>query len=47
MERLAINEVEGIVYHRHGLEGDYDDASNLEELFDLLEHGIPHNVSQK
>ena len=39
LDCLARNEMMGIVYHRKGLEGDYDDFDNAEELIDFIRTG--------
>lgn len=38
-ERLESNEKCGIVYHRSGISGDYDECSNEAELMELIETG--------
>ncbi len=38
-ERLSENEKNGTVYHRNGLEGDYDGFQTEKELFDFIESG--------
>ena len=37
--RLEENEKNGIVYHRQGLVGDYDDFDNVEELISFIQTG--------
>lgn len=37
LEVLERNEKAGVVYHRHGFEGDYDQFSSVEELLSYLE----------
>ena len=36
LDCLAQNEKKGIVYHRKGFEGDYDDFDNIEDLVDFI-----------
>lgn len=36
MDCLERNEQNGIVYHREGITGDYDDFSDVEELIDFI-----------
>ena len=33
---LKINEERGIVYHRTGITGDYDEFDDIEELIDFI-----------
>ena len=40
LNRLERNERNGIVYHREGINGDYDDFEDLEELIDFIRTGI-------
>ena len=40
MECLERNEVAGIVYHREGINGDYDDFDNVEDLISFIYTGI-------
>jgi len=39
LDCLEINEQTGVVYHRQGLVGDYDDFENLEDLIDFIKTG--------
>lgn len=39
MECLEINEKNGIVYHREGIVGDYDDFDEVEELISFIMSG--------
>mgnify|MGYP000922258665 FL=1 len=39
LDRLEINENNGIVYHRQGITGDYDDFDNIEELIRFIQTG--------
>lgn len=39
LDRLEINEKNGIVYHREGIIGDYDDFDNVEELIKFINTG--------
>ncbi len=39
MECLEENEKNGIVYHREGIYGDYDDFEDVEELISFILHG--------
>ena len=36
LDRLEINEQNGIVYHREGITGDYDDFDDVQELIDFI-----------
>lgn len=36
---LERNEQSGIVYHRDGIKGDYDDFDNVEKLIEFIENG--------
>ena len=36
LDRLEINEKAGIVYHREGIMGDYDEFDDLETLIDFI-----------
>ena len=36
---LERNERSGIVYHREGVDGDYDDFENVEDLFLFIKTG--------
>lgn len=36
LECLERNELNGIVYHRNGIEGDYDGFTDVEELIDFI-----------
>ena len=40
LDRLEVNEKAGIVYHREGIIGDYDDFDDLEKLIDFIRTGI-------
>ena len=39
LDRLAINEQNGIVYHRQGIMGDYDDFDDAEALIAFIHTG--------
>ena len=39
LDCLERNEQQGVVYHRSGIFGDYDDCTSLEQLFDMLRRG--------
>ena len=39
LDRLEINEKNGIVYHREGIKGDYDEFDDLEELIRFISTG--------
>lgn len=39
LDRLEINEKNGIVYHREGIMGDYDEFDDLEELIEFIRTG--------
>lgn len=36
---LERNELKGVVYHREGLNGDYDDFQDVEELISFIQTG--------
>ena len=36
LDCLEENERNGVVYHRHGIYGDYDDFDNAEDLIDFI-----------
>lgn len=40
LDCLERNEKKGIVYHREGINGDYDDFDNVEELISFIKSGI-------
>lgn len=40
LDCLEKNEKNGVIYHRQGIIGDYDDFDNLEELLSFIETGI-------
>ena len=40
IECLERNENNGVVYHRSGIFGDYDDFENTEELIEFIKTGI-------
>ena len=40
LDRLAANEKAGIIYHREGIMGDYDEFDDLEELICFIRTGI-------
>jgi hypothetical protein len=40
LDCLERNEKEGIIYHREGIIGDYDDFDNVEELIAFIKTGI-------
>lgn len=39
LDCLAQNEASGIVYHRHGIIGDYDDFEDVETLISFIKKG--------
>ena len=39
LDCLEINENKGIVYHRDGISGDYDEFDDVEELIDFIKTG--------
>lgn len=39
LDCLERNEKNGIVYHRGGIEGDYDGFANIDELLNFIERG--------
>ena len=39
MDWLERNEKAGIVYHREGINGDYDDFDTVEKLIDFINTG--------
>lgn len=39
MDCLARNEQNGVVYHREGLNGDYDDFTDVEQLIEYIRTG--------
>jgi len=39
MDCLERNEKNGVVYHRSGITGDYDDFTNVDELLAFIETG--------
>ncbi len=39
LDCLERNEKEGIVYHREGINGDYDDFDDLEDLIEFIKTG--------
>ena len=39
LDCLEANEKRGVVYHRQGITGDYDECGSIEELFRLIETG--------
>ena len=39
MDCLERNEANGIVYHRNGITGDYDDFDDVETLIDFIKTG--------
>ena len=43
LDRLEANEKAGIVYHREGIMGDYDEIDDLEELIDFIKTGERNN----
>ena len=40
LDCLERNEKKGVVYHRDGINGDYDDFDNVEELISFIKSGI-------
>lgn len=40
LDCLERNEKNGVVYHREGINGDYDDFDNVEELISFIKSGI-------
>lgn len=47
MECLEINEKRGIVYHRSGITGDYDECSDINEVLRLIEEGKLHCLQKE
>ena len=41
---LERNEQNGIIYHRNGINGDYDDFDAVEELIDFIKTGKRNNL---
>ncbi|MCM1037959.1 MAG: DUF3795 domain-containing protein [Ruminococcus sp.] len=39
LDCLEHNERNGVIYHREGITGDYDDFENVEELMEFIETG--------
>ncbi|MBQ6333871.1 MAG: DUF3795 domain-containing protein [Erysipelotrichaceae bacterium] len=39
LDKLEENERKGIVYHREGIKGDYDDFDDVEELIEFIDNG--------
>ena len=39
LDKLSENEKNGIIYHRQGIMGDYDDFDSIEELIDFIRSG--------
>lgn len=39
LDHLEINEKNGIIYHRNGIMGDYDDFDNIEALIEFIKTG--------
>lgn len=39
LDCLERNEKNGIIYHRDGFRGDYDDFEDIEELIDFIKTG--------
>ena len=39
LDRLEENEKRGVLYHRAGIVGDYDDLTDIDELFKFIEEG--------
>ena len=39
LDCLGLNEKAGVVYHRVGIMGDYDDFDDIEELIDFIRNG--------
>jgi len=39
MDRLERNEADGVVYHREGISGDYDDFDDVEKLIAFIATG--------
>ena len=37
---LEKNEKDGIIYHREGINGDYDDFDDVEKLIEFIRNGI-------
>jgi hypothetical protein len=40
LDCLDRNEKKGVVYHREGINGDYDGFDNVEELISFIKSGI-------
>lgn len=46
LDCLERNEKNGVVYHREGINGDYDDFDDVEELIDFIKSGKrQHNLT--
>ena len=43
LDCLESNEAAGIVYHRDGITGDYDNFNDLDELIAFIELGYPRS----
>lgn len=39
LDCLEVNEKNGIIYHRNGINGDYDDFNSVEKLIDFIKTG--------
>ena len=39
LDCLELNEKNGVVYHREGIVGDYDDFDDVEKLIDFIKEG--------
>lgn len=44
LDCLEANEKNGVVYHRSGITGDYDDFSDVEKLIEFIETGKKSNL---
>ena len=44
LDCLERNEQNGIIYHRNGINGDYDDFDDVEELIDFIKTGKRNNL---
>ena len=40
MDRLENNEKNGVLYHREGIVGDYDEHVDMNELIGFIENGL-------
>lgn len=40
LDCLEANEKNGVIYHREGITGDYDDFDNVDELIEFIKTGV-------